>query len=523
MSDPNSIELAVPPRLDPADLASGLVRTLGWRGLGRRRLDLVYFDSFDWRLQRHGFEFAVERAGCEFAAVLSGADGWRGGAVAVVGPPRYAWDMPDTAWRGRLADLLEMRALLPWAELAVAREEFALMDAEGAVLLGAALETYAWEATGGPAPPSARLRLTSAKGERKALRQALERLRLEFGLESAERALGACLLSILGRIPEDPSALPDFRLDPQIRADTAAKRILRGLLATLRINEAGTQAGTDTEFLHDYRVAARRTRAALGQIKAVFPDSVVRRYARKFAELGQTTSEPRDLDVYLLDFERHRQELPAALRADLDPLRELLARRAKAAHARLNRSLGTSAYQRWVRSWERFLDLPPPQRPRAKNALLPTRELAGRRIWKLYRRVVREGLAVAPESPAEQVHELRKTAKKLRYLMELFRSLYPPEKIGPLLKALKGLQTWLGDYQDAHAQIAQLRQYAEDLRQAGAPAATLLAMGALLDRRYAWEQRLREGFPELFAEFTEESHRRKFRQLFKPGQGEAEG
>ncbi|HSQ57152.1 MAG TPA: CHAD domain-containing protein, partial [Gemmata sp.] len=103
---------------------------------------------------------------------------------------------------------------------------------------------------------------------------------------------------------------------------------------------------------------------------------------------------------------------------------------------------------------------------------------ASRRIWKLYRRVLREGAAITPASPPEAIHDLRKTAKKLRYLMEFFRSLYPTDKIGPLVKILKGLQDHLGAYQDVHVQIGQLRQFSAELRQADAPTETLLALGA---------------------------------------------
>lgn len=521
MSDPHFLELTIPSQSTPAELAEGLEQALGLRPAGRHRSSLVYYDSFDWRLRRSGFEFAVELADTALSAILAGPGGERHEPVGIAIPPRFAQDLPAAAWRGRVAELLYPRALLPRVEISLAREEFLLEGEEGILLLRAVLESPALDRAGNPLPLTARLRLDPIKGHRKTFRHIAERLRREFGLEPAESTLLSEALAASGITPADPSALPCIRFDPKLRADAAAKQILTALSATLAINEAGTRAETDIEFLHDFRVAVRRTRAALGQIKEVFPDATVRRYASGFGELGRITGEPRDLDVYLLDFERHREELPLASRPALDPLRALLASRSEAAHARLNSYLESSAYRRLIQGWERFLSLPVPRRPRSRNAAVPIRELADRRIWKLYRRVVEDGLAIAAESPAEQVHELRKTAKKLRYLMEFFRGLYPPEKIAPLIKILKGLQEHLGEYQDAHAQIAQLMSYADELRQTGAPTATLLALGALLDRRYVWEGQLREGFPECFAEFAEESHRRKFRHLFKPAAADA--
>jgi CHAD domain-containing protein len=314
-------------------------------------------------------------------------------------------------------------------------------------------------------------------------------------------------------LPSESTSLPS--LDPGERADTALRQVLKWLLAALRRNEPGLKAAADPECLHDYRVAVRRTRALLGQLKEVFPETTTQRYAQKFAGLGDITGRPRDLDVYLLEFEQHRAELPEAMRADLDPLREYLDLQAATAHALLNKQLDAPDYARWLRRWELFLEQPPPRRARARQAALPVKALVSRRVWKLYRRLVDEGGAIAADGPPEPLHDLRKTAKKLRYLLELFRSLYPPEKLAPLIKALKGLQDQLGAYQDAHAQIAQLREFAEALREAGAPTPTLLALGALLEQRYVWEQRLRKEFPEHFAKFAGNSVRRKFRRLFK--------
>ena len=60
-------------------------------------------------------------------------------------------------------------------------------------------------------------------------------------------------------------------LAPAVRAETAPGEIHLALLGILLANEPGLRANLDTEFLHDFRVAVRRTRALLGQIKQVFP------------------------------------------------------------------------------------------------------------------------------------------------------------------------------------------------------------------------------------------------------------
>ena len=63
----------------------------------------------------------------------------------------------------------------------------------------------------------------------------------------------------------------------------------------------GTITDLDTEFLHDLRVAVRRTRSALASCSGVLPPGW--RAAARRAEAGPATHAPsRDLDVHLLEF-----------------------------------------------------------------------------------------------------------------------------------------------------------------------------------------------------------------------------
>ena len=75
-----------------------------------------------------------------------------------------------------------------------------------------------------------------------------------------------------------------------------------------------------------------------------------------------------------------------------------------------------------------------------------------------------------PDTPAEQVHDLRKDAKKLRYLLECFGSLLPKSPRKQFVKRLKALQDNLGEHQDAEVHVA---------------AASGISPRALRDRRVA--------------------------------------
>src|SRR6202012_453861 len=104
-------------------------------------------------------------------------------------------------------------------------------------------------------------------------------------------------------------------------------------LAIQDANLPGTLADTDIEYLHDYRVAIRRTRSVLREMRGVFVASDLERVRASFKWLQEQTGPTRDLDVYLHDFDELRALAPEAMRADLEPLRELLSARHRKARA----------------------------------------------------------------------------------------------------------------------------------------------------------------------------------------------
>ena len=90
-------------------------------------------------------------------------------------------------------------------------------------------------------------------------------------------------------------------------------------------------------------------------------------------------------------------------------------------------------------------------------------DLASHRITRVYRKMVKMGRAIDDDSPAEDLHELRKIGKELRYLLEFFPSLYPADVVKPFIKTLKGLQDLLGRFQDREVQAHALRALAPEV------------------------------------------------------------
>ncbi|WP_305042628.1 CHAD domain-containing protein [Geoalkalibacter sp.] len=478
-------------------------------------LALVYLDTFDWRLHQADLRL-VEEDLCGKARIdLRHVDGTllaSGDFPAKV----FAWDFPPGSLRQALEPLIEMRALLPVARLGGRRDLYAVLDRREKTV--ARIEFLAPQVRGNEdnrqaLPP--RLLVHSLKGFAPEARRLADFLEGPCGLTRSETGLFDESLAALGRRPGDYSSKINHGLTPALPAGQALRQVLRQLFTTLLANQPGVETALDSEFLHDFRVAVRRTRTALAQLKNVLPAREVEAFRKEFAWLGSITSPARDLDVYLLDFPRFQGFLPPEARADLIPFRHFLQRHQRTEYQRLVKHLQSSRFRALVCRWRDFLEQPGGLEETA-DGMKPIDQVADRRIWKIYRRVLREGQAIGPQSPPAELHELRKTCKKFRYLMEFFQSLYPAEDIGRLIKALKGLQDNLGAYQDLHVQVETLGRFSREMVAEGdTPAETLLALGRLvegLDRRQA---EVREEFSERFARFAREENQRLCRTLFK--------
>lgn len=145
-------------------------------------------------------------------------------------------------------------------------------------------------------------------------------------------------------------------------------------------------------------------------------------------------------------------------------------------------------------------------------------EVAAARTWRIYRRLVRDGRRITPASVPTELHDLRKDAKKLRYALECFGSLFDPDEVALGVKELKGVQDVLGTFQDCEVQKASLASLGGELidEQGASTAATLLAMGALVDQLDDREAQARAAFADRFERFDRPEVRQRFERLFRP-------
>ncbi len=296
---------------------------------------------------------------------------------------------------------------------------------------------------------SALLRVLPVKGYVAAHRRLVGFLEADLGLASARRDELALALEAIGRVAGDYSSKLTLPLDPALRRTRRRSRSSAPCCTSWRPTRTACGRTSTPSSCTTSGSPCRRTRSALTQIKGVLPATVVERFKVEFKWLGGVTGPTRDLDVYLLKMPAYRAELPPAVRQDLEPLAAFLEARQRTAHRRLVAALDSERYRELIRSWRELLLQPalPISPPEAAppNAGRPIVDVASERIWKVYRKALKEGRAIGPETPAGALHQLRIRCKKLRYLLEFFRSMYDETVIAPLIKRLKLLQDMGGD------------------------------------------------------------------------------
>ncbi len=125
-----------------------------------------------------------------------------------------------------------------------------------------------------------------------------------------------------------------------------------------------------------------------------------------------------------------------------------------------------------------------------------------------------DGAAITAESAPDHMHELRKRCKELRYLLEIFGSLYAPGEHWQAVRELKALQDCLGEFQDTEVQQGEIRAFAAQMMdERTAPAATLLAMGEIAAGLAIRQRQARSEFAGRFREFASAASQDRIRAM----------
>ena len=467
----SSSEAAARGRSDVVSAALEGVFTVAETGRSVRRA--THLDSADWRLMRSGIDLLHLPESRELVAC--GRDG-----VPVVQPagsvtwPALVDRLADGPVRDLVSGPMGVRALVAFASTRADVASYAVLNSDAKTVA-----RVHWRDTAIDSPVEHDL---PGSVEVEGLRGYASE-----GAEVARRLVRAASMSVapttwldqLRAVPGiGPAEVRRFAMRRDQAADVAVADALLGYLELIESTVEGIVSDVDTEFLHDFRVAVRRTRSVLKLLGGVLPEGTAARAGAEFRWLGDVTTPTRDLDVYLLGLGDLASSLSRP--GELDAFGRHLARKRKAEHRTLVRALRSPRFVDLCAGWRSELgDLVAAPAHQSRTA----GQLADQQLHRLYRKVARLARAIAADSPSEQVHKLRKTCKEMRYVLDVFRPLCDPKAYQNVIADFKGLQDVLGEFQDGEVQAAALRVFAREMLEAGeVDADAMLAMGELSAR-----------------------------------------
>jgi CHAD domain-containing protein len=502
--------------LDVLAQAFGIAADRGAPGSGTRHR--FWLDTFDWRLNRAGLVLEYQRAGRVGRLLLSRDDlplaeqpvtGWQPRR------PHLAEDLPTGPVQDQILKLVSLRALLPVARAVGTISVTRLLNADGKTVARLIVDRSTASHADVTVHMPPRLAIAEVRGYPGQARRAARLLADVPGMSPASQGVFAATLHALGRHPGDYSGGVDAEITAQMPASVAVATVLLRLLDTLELNLDGVLRDIDTEFLHDLRVSVRRTRSAIKLLGSVLPDGLAGQYAAEFKWLGDLTTPTRDLDVHLLGFGPMAEHLVAASEADLEPFRAYLVRRRAREFRRLSAGLRSARFKAITDHWRKALtEVRDAGGPRRRRREPTAAELAISTTGRAFRRIVAKGSAITQDSPPEKLHDLRKRAKELRYLLEFFAPLHDPLVYRKVIGDLKQLQDCLGEFQDSQVQREEIHALADAmLAERAAPAATLLGMGEIAANLAISQAEAREDFSMRFARFAGPAGQRRMRTL----------
>jgi CHAD domain-containing protein len=509
------MEFHPPVGMTMAEAAGALSDALTMRQRPERGRERSYYDTFDGLLHGAGLELVHEAGDLVLCDCASGSVRARA-AMSRPRRPLLVASLTPGELRAALDELVGVRALLPLARVHCRERAIDVIDDERKTVVRLRLSAPAILGPDGCTEVlPVRLAVEGLRGYEDELGHVCGVLADQLFFTDAAESLADAAVAASGATPGGVSSKAVVALEAGQSAASAVTAVLRGQLEIIEANLAGALADIDTEFLHDLRVAVRRSRAVQREAKDVFAAEGLAHFRTEFRWVQRVTGDARDMDVYLLGFEALRGLIAAPLRADLDPLLAVLRIHHRRAHAAMNRALLSQRATSLPDAWRAFLVAleAGDGGPAAQTTIA---EVAGRRIRIVYRKMVRMGSAIDADTPPEEYHELRKKGKELRYLLELFGTpLYPVEVVKPLIKSLKGLQDVLGRHQDREVQAATVRSLQDEVARAPSGVAALVAIGALIQRLAEDEQAARSQFAEHFAPFAAPDERRLVKETFR--------
>lgn len=480
----------------------------------------TYYDSPDWMIFRAGFALRVREArradeadAGEIEVTLKSLRAGHQGLARrteiseTVDSARLEEVMARAEGiGGRIRELVGTRTLNPLFRASTRRERQQLLEADTDLALAEVdLDETSIETPSGGSQELRRVEVECINAEPEAVSPFVEQLRAAAQLEPVEMSKFRAGLAAAGLDPppkEEPAKLAETQLAPAMPFAEAQRRTLRRYFETVLAKEAEVRKGS-VQATHEMRVAARHLDVLLRMFRGYGPAWAVGARAR-VRTLIKRLGAVRDCDVQLAFLDGTLAELTPENGAAFQPIRDRLASRHEQARTRLLQALDAPAHRHWIQEWERHLREDTAGSARAQRA--STGAVARQLVRDAARRLRKRARRIAKDSPPDDYHEVRIRAKRLRYTLDAFASLYG-DPAHAYVQALSKLQTVLGDYHDSTVREQRFTELVTGSPRL--PSSTSFLVGRLVERDVQAFERCRRKFDKAYGRLR----RKRWREL----------
>lgn len=400
------------------------------------QLRATYFDTPDQQLRAHGLTLRIRQSGDDRTQTVKADDGDGGGGLFA----RAEWEMPVTGdspvidartpVAAALGDAVE--AIEPAFHVDVERGTWLLSEGDATTEL--VLDKGLVRA-GDRQAPVCEIELEQKAGKPATLFSLARRIDALVPVRLGVSAKSERGYRLLEAAQTAFKAVP-VSLSPASATGEAFQAIARACVRHYRLNEDLLLDHYDPQALHQARVAIRRLRSALSIFKPILLEQDVARFQKELRWLAGVLGAARDLDV-LID------------RIEAGALHDRIQEARAGAQATVRETIENGRVRGLMIDLAEWLTLGAGMAEAERQE--PAREFAARRLQNFHRRVVKRG-GDMEELDDEARHEVRKSAKKLRYASDFFARLFVEKKQrrrhARFIDTLAGLQDDLGALND---------------------------------------------------------------------------
>lgn len=246
----------------------------------------------------------------------------------------------------------------------------------------------------------------------------------------------------------DIEALEHFLVGNLNTAD-ALRVILYKFALSILHYEALILQRDEPEDLHQFRVNLRRSRAFLKSFSACFEPVAYNDIYQTLSDVAAQTNHARDLDVIAAQLSDQKSKSTSTL--PIEQERE-------AEREKIRAMLQSQYFRDFFNDYLAALRSGTLMRAETHTQAIKTEASAV--LTALHRKICKHIDKEEKHFDPTQIHKIRISFKKLRYLLEEFEELLGKKRVARYIQEGKRLQTLLGDYNDAITQIALLKNYA---------------------------------------------------------------